>query len=302
MRLPWRSRDRLRTERLTNVWKDAVRQKEKGGAGKRNTALLVSGDGDREKEGKAGKAVETRKETVLVTAGPHPRTQPSADTGRGRARGPIGPTAVQSSCVLARVYTMHRHAHTSRTHMHTHGYLCPRMHVYTPTCGCTSVHRGAGTHAHTDLTEAPPSTSRLLLAGCGIRIFHLLQRPPLIPQTQTRGAGHLWQDSGFRRRACVPAGWTGAPASPRVSPTRHSVHSARSTSSLGCDFTSPANTGPRALHGSHWDCSHNQLPRPKPRSPQTHLTPDDLSPFHLFSHVGFSGPKPLLNLEPVFTS
>ena len=234
-------------------------------------------------------------------ASPSHTTRVPTRGGGGRG-GRISHTAVQSSRVPVHVRTCtcvhNAQACTHRPYTHAHAWVPVPTHARV----CTSVHRGAGTHARTDLTEAPPSTSRLLLAGCGIRIFHLLQRPPLIPQTQTRGAGHLRQDSGFRRRACVPAGWTGAPARPTVGPARHPVHSALSTSSLGCDFTSPANTGPRALHVSHWDCSRNQLPRPAPRSPQSHLTPDDLSPFHLFSHVGFSGPKPLLNVEPVFTS
>ena len=82
-----------------------------------------------------------------------------------------------------------------------------RVHVPTHTGvhAHTRVHRRAGTHTHarTDLTDAPPPSSKPPLTRVWNYTVASLPQPPLTSHTQTRGAVILRWDSGFGQEVCV---------------------------------------------------------------------------------------------------
>ena len=71
--------------------------------------------------------------------------------------------------------------HIAHTRVCPYAYMCPHIRVYMPTHMCTEeqahTHRCAHTHTHTDLTDAPPPSSRPPLTQCGITLFRLYRDP-----------------------------------------------------------------------------------------------------------------------------
>lgn len=108
---------------------------------------------------------------------------------------------------------IHAGAHTC-TQYTCHTHMCARTGTcaHTYMCACPHVHRRAGTHTHvhTDLTDAPPPSSKPPLTGCGITLFRLYS-DPLPSHTPTRGAVILRWDSGFGQEACVQRDGRGLP-------------------------------------------------------------------------------------------
>ena len=99
----------------------------------------------------------------------------------------------QHMCRCAHMYAMHiAHTHVCA---HTYGCTCPHT--------CAQKSRHTHTHARTDLTDAPPPSSKPPLTRVWNYTVESLPQPPLTSHTQTRGAVILRWDSGFGQEACV---------------------------------------------------------------------------------------------------
>ena len=119
------------------------------------------------------------------------------------------------TCVCARTHTRVHNAHSTHAHVCPHGYMCPHTQVYMPTrvcrgghmCRCAHmytmytahmhvcphmgtcahtyrctgphacVQKSRHTHRCTDLTGAPPPSSKPPLTGCGITLSRLYSDP-----------------------------------------------------------------------------------------------------------------------------
>ena len=180
------------------------------------------------------------------------------------------------TCVQGRTYVQvctHVHnVHSTHARVPPHGYMCPHIQVYRPTRLCTEE------QAHTQV-HRPDWCPTAQLQATPHRMWNYtvpsLQRPPLTSHTQTRGAVVLRWDSGFGQEACIQQDGQGLARLHNMPVTPPSPH--------------PAGGGGQMLPAAPGGAA------PSPGTPDLHapVHGNDLSPFHLFSQIGFSSPKPL---------